>query len=117
MTKRRFTADDKRFAGARAGWKCQICACVLPAAFEVDHVVALEDGGLDCIQKNAQALCPNCHGQKTQQERRVRVKRAMERLRELRESEGPARQSDKGVEEVILDVENPFAKFVFVRNE
>lgn len=116
MTKRSWSADDKRFAGARSGWKCESCKCVLPAAFEVDHIIPLEDGGLDCIEANAQALCPNCHAGKTQKERRVRVERAARRLRELRELEGPAMQSEKRVEDVVLDIENPFARFVFLRN-
>ena len=115
MTKRSWSADDKRFVGARAGWKCESCVCVLPAAFEIDHVNPLEDGGLDCIDSNAQALCPSCHATKTQRERRIRVERAAKRLRELKESEGPARQSGKRAEDVVLDIENPFAKFAFMK--
>jgi 5-methylcytosine-specific restriction endonuclease McrA len=37
---------------------------LLPAEYEIDHVVALCNGGLDAIG-NLQALCPLCHRRKT----------------------------------------------------
>ena len=39
----------------------------LPAAYQVDHIVPLAMGGPDSFE-NLQALCPNCHADKTQQE-------------------------------------------------
>jgi 5-methylcytosine-specific restriction endonuclease McrA len=115
MSRRSWSADDKRLVGARASWRCESCESLLPASFECDHVVPLEDGGADDIESNSQALCNRCHADKTQRERRVRIERATKRLRELRDAEAPAKQSDKRVEDVILDTSNPFARFVFSR--
>ena len=41
---------------------------VLPAEFELDHIIPLFEGGADCYITNSQALCPNCHARKTQSE-------------------------------------------------
>ena len=41
------------------------CHLLLDAAYEIDHVVALENGGVDCLDTNAQALCRRCHGEET----------------------------------------------------
>jgi 5-methylcytosine-specific restriction protein A len=38
------------------------------ATSEIDHVLALYLGGTDTFD-NLQALCPNCHRQKTRDER------------------------------------------------
>ena len=62
--------------GARQEWKCARCATLLPATFEVDHVHPLHQGGADCVETNAEALCNQCHARKTLDERMV-----MERLR------------------------------------
>jgi hypothetical protein len=35
----------------------------------VDHVLALHDGGEDCLETNAEALCNQCHATKTLRER------------------------------------------------
>ncbi len=48
----------------KSKYKCNMCSILLPPTFEVDHIVELQDGGLD-IYKNCQALCPNCHADKT----------------------------------------------------
>lgn len=37
-----------------------------------DHVVPLEDGGLDAVE-NMQGLCKDCHDQKTAAEQRARL--------------------------------------------
>jgi 5-methylcytosine-specific restriction endonuclease McrA len=89
-----------------------LCSQLLNAAFEIDHILALENGGEDDIDTNAQALCSNCHGEKTQRERVLRIKKARGRLAELQENE--PRQTVKRPEEVILDPENPFARFAFL---
>jgi 5-methylcytosine-specific restriction endonuclease McrA len=81
----------------------------------VDHIVALENGGEDDIQANSQALCSNCHAKKTQNERVLRIKKARERLAELQENEPPEpKKTAKRPEDVILDSENPFAKYAFL---
>lgn len=46
-------------------YACNICKLFpIPPSFEVDHVLALEDGGQD-ISSNLQALCVPCHKEKT----------------------------------------------------
>lgn len=91
---------------------------MLNSAYEVDHVVALENGGVDDIQTNAQAICSNCHGLKTQKERVLRIQKARERLKELQKHSPP--EPKKAVarqpEDVILDSSNPFARFAFLPN-
>ena len=74
--KRKWTSSEKRSVGARQEWKCARCATLLPATFEVDHVQPLHQGGADCVETNAEALCNQCHARKTLDERMV-----MERLR------------------------------------
>lgn len=78
--RRRFNAHEKRLVAARQGWKCGRCACVLSATFEVDHIVALHKGGADDYERNAEALCRECHARKTQREEVERL-RTCERLR------------------------------------
>jgi hypothetical protein len=67
--KRRWTSSEKRAVGARQAWTCAHCAKLLPATFEIDHVVPLHKGGSDCVETNAEALCNQCHGKKTLCER------------------------------------------------
>ena len=92
-----------------------MCNQLLNSAFEVDHILALENGGEDDIMSNAQALCSNCHGLKSQRERVLRIQQARERLKELQENNSPEpKKTVKRPEEVILDPENPFAKYAFL---
>lgn len=79
--KRSFTAPQLRLVAARQDWKCSACSCVLPAAFEVDHTIALADNGADELS-NATAMCPNCHAEKTLVERVARAEAATARARE-----------------------------------
>tara|TARA_B110000444_G_C18835014_1_gene595432 strand:+ start:409 stop:795 length:387 start_codon:yes stop_codon:yes gene_type:complete len=67
--KRKWTSSEKRAVGARQEWTCAHCAKILPATFEIDHVVPLHKGGSDCVETNAEALCNQCHGKKTLNER------------------------------------------------
>ncbi len=53
---------------ARQDWKCYICVLLLPAVFEIDHIIARHLGG-DHSVENACALCRTCHGTKTRKER------------------------------------------------
>jgi len=67
--KRSWGEAQKRRCAAGAGWKCGLCTELLPATFEVDHIIPLHMGGADDIDTNAMALCPNCHRAKSQKER------------------------------------------------
>jgi len=64
---------EKLLIAASQKWECFGKGCLkksnredrlLPAAFEIDHIVALTNNGKDEIA-NKQALCPNCHRAKT----------------------------------------------------
>lgn len=67
--KRKWTSSEKRAVGARQSWKCASCNTLLPATFEIDHVIPLHNGGLDCSDANGEALCNPCHATKTLRER------------------------------------------------
>jgi len=48
-------------------WKCNNPSCKdskLDETFQLDHIVALANGGLD-IESNLQCLCCRCHAKKT----------------------------------------------------
>lgn len=74
--KRRFLSEvARRRVAAQQGWQCRGVYCwlwassagpttLLPAEFEIDHRVALCNGGRDSVD-NLQALCPTCHRYKT----------------------------------------------------
>ena len=114
MPKRTWTSDQKRQVAARGSWRCATCLDLLNAAFEIDHVTALENGGLDDIQSNAQALCSNCHALKTQRERVDRILKARKRLQEIHPVENSVEPQIKRPEDVILDLTNPFAQYAFL---
>lgn len=73
MTTRRgaITGPVRLVVAARQNWRCSGCSELLPSAFEVDHTVALVDGGADSVA-NVTAMCANCHATKTQREHIVR---------------------------------------------
>jgi 5-methylcytosine-specific restriction protein A len=54
---------------------CRVCQAKTPprvsASEEVDHIVALEDGGAE-DRSNAQGICHSCHAEKTTRELRAR---------------------------------------------
>jgi hypothetical protein len=64
QSKRSVSETKKKFVASSQGWKCAQCKQTLPAWFEVDHIVRLENGGSNHID-NLVAYCRNCHGLKT----------------------------------------------------
>ncbi len=64
---RKVSEQLKKQIAAQQGWKCKRCHVMLDATYEVDHIRALEDGGTNDIT-NLQALCRNCHGNKSLQD-------------------------------------------------
>tara|TARA_B100000767_G_scaffold255496_1_gene261697 strand:- start:904 stop:1557 length:654 start_codon:yes stop_codon:yes gene_type:complete len=48
----------------RQKYLCNVCQVLMKPDWEVDHIIALEDGGLD-IATNLQCLCVPCHKEKT----------------------------------------------------
>jgi len=66
--KRMLSPADKKRIAANQGWKCANCGRPLSARFHVDHIKPFSEGGSDS-DSNLQALCPNCHSDKTEEER------------------------------------------------
>ena len=54
----------KKYIASLQGWSCAKCKSQLDAWFEVDHKVRLDQGGSNHVS-NLEALCRNCHGEKT----------------------------------------------------
>ena len=65
-TTRSVSETKKKYVAAQQGWKCNNCATQLNHTFEVDHKVDLRYGGTNHVS-NLVALCRNCHGEKTMQ--------------------------------------------------
>lgn len=57
------TPARKRIVGASQGWRCGKCDQLLPASFQVDHIVKRSLGGSNDAS-NLMALCNMCHGMK-----------------------------------------------------
>lgn len=57
-------------------WKCANCCEKLHFTYEIDHKIALADGGADIIQ-NMQALCAECHRTKSLGETSTRANTTM----------------------------------------
>ena len=66
--KRNVSGLLKKKIAAGQQWKCGACAATLDETYEVDHKLALFQGGTN-EPSNLVALCPNCHRHKTVEER------------------------------------------------
>ena len=66
--KRNVTGLTKKKVAADQGWKCGNCGQTLDETYEVDHKLALFQGGSNEMT-NLVALCPHCHRKKTVDER------------------------------------------------
>lgn len=66
--KRNVSGLLKKKIAASQQWKCGACAAILDETYEVDHKLALFQGGTN-EPDNLVALCPNCHRHKTVEER------------------------------------------------
>lgn len=62
--KRDVSEITKKQIAFNQNWKCATCDQTLPANYEIDHIIALMNGGNN-EESNLQALCRNCHGLKT----------------------------------------------------
>ena len=62
--KRSVSETKKKYVAAQQGWNCGACKKQLPAWFEVDHKIRLDNGGSNNVD-NLVALCRDCHGKKT----------------------------------------------------
>uniref|UniRef100_A0A6C0KKB4 HNH nuclease domain-containing protein n=1 Tax=viral metagenome TaxID=1070528 RepID=A0A6C0KKB4_9ZZZZ len=66
-TKRCVSETKKKYVASLQQWKCNKCKNQLTAWYEVDHKIRLEHGGTNELN-NLEALCRECHGQKTAME-------------------------------------------------
>ena len=88
---RRVSARAKDAVFWRDGATCRLCKEELgDLRWQCDHIVPLWDGGSNDM-KNLQALCANCHSEKTILETRARAKRAKVRAEARRLEECAAR--------------------------
>ena len=62
--KRSVSETKKKYVAAQQGWNCGGCKKQLPAWFEVDHKIRLDNGGSNNVD-NLVAVCRDCHGKKT----------------------------------------------------
>ena len=136
MLQRSWGFQEQKIVAASQKWCCAHCSCSLPASFELDHRIPLWAGGADCWKTNAQALCPSCHGNKTQREsierrnlrrakREAAVRVAQEAVRvaenEVKEAgdwkppiRDPAPGPSPDERERIFLCDNPFIQFAFI---
>lgn len=63
-SKRCVSETKKKYVASQQNWMCNKCENKLNHTFEVDHIVSLENGGTN-ETVNLEALCRECHGQKT----------------------------------------------------
>ena len=129
--KRSWGATEQKIVAAQQSWCCKLCSCLLPASFELDHILPLCDGGLDDWTTNAQALCPTCHASKTQREnleRRTRARAAVAAAKtaaqEKHKSALPTgfrlpsqhcqRASKQATKRATDFSDNPFAQFAYM---
>jgi len=54
----------KKVVASDQKWECGLCHNLLDASYEIDHIVPLYKGGIN-DRSNLMALCRNCHGMKT----------------------------------------------------
>ena len=65
-TSRSVSETKKKYVASQQNWKCNNCNSQLSHTFEVDHKIDLQYGGTNHVS-NLVALCRNCHGEKTAQ--------------------------------------------------
>lgn len=61
---RSVSSKMKKIVASGQQWKCLHCHNMLDATYEIDHKLPLYKGGTN-DRSNLQALCRNCHGNKT----------------------------------------------------
>jgi len=96
---RNFSQATRKAALSRAGNRCETCQAT--GRLEVDHVVAIADGGTETID-NARVLCRTCHVAKTTRdlrEREFQRQRDADRAAKARwDADKPARDAHLGID-------------------
>lgn len=62
--KRNVSETLKKYVAANQKWTCKRCSKMLDGSYEIDHIIPLYKGGNNNYE-NLMALCRNCHGIKT----------------------------------------------------
>ena len=62
--KRNVSETVKKYVASNQRWTCRLCLKMLDGSYEIDHIVPLYKGGGNGYE-NLMALCRNCHGKKT----------------------------------------------------
>lgn len=70
VVRKKITATVKLQIGASQSWRCNICHDQLKSTYHIDHIIQICRGGTNA-EDNLQALCVECHADKTQRERQV----------------------------------------------
>jgi 5-methylcytosine-specific restriction endonuclease McrA len=66
--RRKVTESTKKYVASKQKWKCFKCKMLLDCTYEIDHIKPLYLNGTNDVD-NLQALCRNCHGKKTTEDR------------------------------------------------
>jgi hypothetical protein len=64
---RKLKESDKKVIASSQAWKCKKCDNILSATYQIDHIIPFSIT-FDDSYSNLQALCVNCHSQKSQTE-------------------------------------------------
>ena len=73
-SKRKYVPPHVRnMVASSQGWKCNCCGDTFGTVWHNDHVVPIAEGGTDAVE-NFQALCVECHTNKTARENQMRRK-------------------------------------------
>ena len=91
MSKRNVTETMKKKVASGQKWNCKICANMLDECYEIDHIICIKDGGSN-EETNLQALCPNCHRKKTnndmaKKKEKINTNKEKDKERETKERE------------------------------
>lgn len=81
--KRKLTSADKKRIAAKQGYKCKKCRVGFGVVYHIDHIKPHSEGGSD-RESNLQALCPNCHAEKTEHDRH---KKRQQKIRQKERAE------------------------------
>ena len=69
MKRKSCSEYEKRILARSQEYQCKMCHMLLPAEWQIDHIVPLFAGGGNEMS-NLQVLCANCHAEKSCRERR-----------------------------------------------
>ena len=65
------TRTQRDLLAIAQGFRCAICGNELPENFECDHMVPFAEGGVTALH-NLQALCTQCHQEKSRAQAKQR---------------------------------------------